>query len=160
MGGGNPSLQECGLGVPLLTLAVGDAGVVLSFEPAGNRLWMVDVKGDSAGAVPVHGTYQETRLSKKRILGGRAPSTATAVSVESEDGEIQGSIGNGVWLAAVTSSAGQVRFWDDHGRQIRALPFPASSTRPDISRPLLPGFLRRRTVARASLTYDASRPRG
>lgn len=160
MGGGNPNLQECGLGVPLLTLAVGDAGVVLSFEPAGNRLWMVDVRGDSAGAVPVQGNYQETRLSKKRILGGWAPSTATVVSVESEDGEIRGSIGNGVWLAAVTSSAGQVRFWDDHGGQIRALPFPASSTRPDISRPLLPGFLRPRTVARASLTYDASRPRG
>jgi hypothetical protein len=159
MGGGSPGLEECGLGVPLLTLAVGDARVVLSYEQAENRLWMTDVQGDSAGAVPVHGDYQETRVSKKRILGGRAPSTATAVSVGSEGGEIRGFIGNGVWLAVVASSAGQVTFWDDRGRPIRALVFPASSTRSDISRPLLPAFLRRRTVARASLTYDASRPR-
>jgi hypothetical protein len=40
MGGGSPSLEECGLGVPLLTLAVGDARVVLSYEQAEKRLWM------------------------------------------------------------------------------------------------------------------------
>jgi hypothetical protein len=89
MGGRSPNLKECGLGVPLLTLVVGDDRVVLTYDQSEHRLWMIDVQGDSAGATPVRGDYQETTLSRRRILGGSAPASVTEVSVLSEGREPQ-----------------------------------------------------------------------
>src|SRR6266404_8609026 len=92
------SFEECGLGVPLLSLEVDHAGVVLSRDRAERRLWVVDVQGDSTGAVPVHGDSQETRVSKRRVLGGLAPPSATSASLRNEDGNLQaGLVNNGVW---------------------------------------------------------------
>ena len=153
-------LDECGLGVPLLSLEVDHAGVVLSHDETEDRLWMVDVQGDAVGAVSVRGDYQETRLCKKRVLGGPAPRSTTSVSLRSEDGNLQaGLVNNGVWLVTAPACSGQVTFWDGAGMPIRVLPIPASSARPDSSRGRLPGFLRRRIVGRGTVTYG-TRPAG
>jgi hypothetical protein len=148
--------EECGLGVPLLSLDVDDARVVLSHDQTDDRLWMVDVQDDSTGAVAVQGDYQETKLSKTRVLGGPAPPSATSASLRSEDGNLQvGLVGNSVWLVAAPACSGQVTFWDDAGMPVRVLPFPASSARPDATRGRLPGFLRRRVVGRGTVTYGS-----
>lgn len=160
MGDLGRSLKECGLGVPLLSLEVDHARVVLSLDQSEHRLWMVDVGGASISAVPVHGDYQETRVSKSRVLGGPAPPSATKASLRHEDGNVETAlVGNGVWLVTASRSSGQVTFWDDAGMPIRVLPIPASSARPDSSRGRLPGFLRRRVVGRGTVTYG-TRPAG
>jgi hypothetical protein len=154
MGGRGLNLNECRLGVPLLTLVVGDGRVVLSYDQAEHRLWMIDVQGDSAGAIPVRGDYQETTLSKRRILGGSAPASATEVSVRSEGREPQkGLVKNGVWLAAAPRRRGHMVFRDEAGRLAGVLGFPASSPRRAVSRSGLPGFLRRRVVGVGTVTY-------
>jgi hypothetical protein len=153
------SFEECGLGVPLLSLEVDHAGVVLSLDRAERRLWMVDVQGDSTGAVPVHGDYQETRVSKRRVLGGLAPPSATSASLRNEDGNLQsGLVNNGVWLVTAPPCSGRVTFWDDTGMPVRVLPFPASSARPDSGRRRLPRFLRQRIAGRGTLTYGTRPP--
>jgi hypothetical protein len=153
------SFEDCGLGVPLLSLEVDHARVVLSLDRTEHRLWMIDVQGDSTGAVPVHGDYQETRVSKRRVLGGLAPASATSASLRNEDGNLQaGLVNNGVWLLTAPPCSGQVTFWDDAGMPVRVLTFPASSARPDSGRGRLPGFLRRRIVGRGTLTYGTQPP--
>jgi len=154
MGGRSPNLKECGLGVPLLTLEVGDGRVVLTYDQSEHCLWMIDVQGDSAGATQVRGDYQETTLSRRRILGGPAPASVTDVSVRSEGREPQkGLVKNGVWLAAAPGRRGHVVFRDEAGRLAGVLGFPASSPRRAGSRSGLPGFLRRRVVGLGTVTY-------
>ncbi|HEY2666145.1 MAG TPA: hypothetical protein VGK51_04850 [Actinomycetota bacterium] len=148
------SFEACGLGVPLLSLEVGHARVVLSFDQGEHRLWMVDVQGASTGAVPVHGDYQETLVSNHRVLGGPAPPSATRASLRYEDGKVQaGLVDNGVWLVTAPLTGGHVTFWDDAGMPVRVLPFPASSARPVSTRGRLPDFLSRRVVGRGTVTY-------
>src|SRR5260370_19332193 len=102
------SFEDCGLGVPLLSLEVDHARVVLSLDRTEHRLWMIDVQGDSTGAVPVHGDYQETRVSERRVLGGLAPPSATSESVRNEDGNLQAGLGtNGVCLVSAPPRNGQ-----------------------------------------------------
>ena len=148
------SLEECGLGVPLLSLDVGQGRVVLSHDQTEDRLWMVDVQGDVTGAVAVQGDYQETKLSKTRVLGGLAPPSATSASLRGEDGNLQaGLLNNGAWLVVAPRCSGQVTFWDDAGIPVHVLPFPASSARPDPKRRRLAGLFRRRVVGRGTVTY-------
>src|SRR5260370_10358026 len=110
------SFEECGLGVALLSLEVDHDRVVLSLDRTEHRLWMVDVQGDSTGAVPVHGDYQETRVSKRRVLGDLAPASATSASLRNEDGNLQaGPLHHCVSLPPAPPRHRQVTLWDHAG---------------------------------------------